>query len=163
MILFGLLVLGCIGWLVVFTGWWIPSPNIALTIGMGLFIFLLIELTFLRKRNTVTFSAVLTYANMAFGCWVHQFWQSHGYPYPLWTTRFMLIVALMLSAVMLVGFIKGRSSGDKNRSRHNDNKSFKGFVEQLLKRKKDTETKREVSIVLGESAEEHHENDASGQ
>ncbi|MFD1363127.1 hypothetical protein [Lentibacillus salinarum] len=159
MILFGLLVLGCIGWLIVFTGWWIPSPNIALTIGVGLFIFLLFELTFLRKRNTITISAVLAYANIAIGCWVHEFWQANSYPYALWTTRFMLIVALMLSAIILVGLIKNKSTRDRNRSHHNENQSFKS----LFKRKKDEENKQEVSIVLGEATEQdHHQNNASG-
>ncbi len=68
MILFGLLVLGCMGRLVIFPEW-TPSVNIALTIGVGLFIFLLIEISFLRKWNAVTKSGVLTYDNTAaLGC-----------------------------------------------------------------------------------------------
>lgn len=149
MIVFAVLIIGCFGWITVFVGWWIPSTGIPLVIGGGLFILLLLEVTFLHKRGSITWSALLTYANIALGCWIVRFWHAHGYPSEIIAMRFFMLVAAIMSAILVVVFIKVKPDGDRNRSQQND-KSLKS----LFKRKK-KDTEKEVTVILGESAEDH--------
>lgn len=141
MTMFVIWVTGFFIWLMLFIKGWPLNTIIPLIVAGGLFIYFIGESVLLKRKKTLTFITLLTYCNIAFGGWVIRYWQAHGYPLEIWFMRFFMLVA----AVMSVAFVKGNSqSAPRNKQ------SFKSF----FKRKRKDDRRNEVSIVLGETADE---------
>jgi len=154
MIIFLLFILGCICWFSVFMGWWFPWINILLIISGGLLIYWLIELMFFKKRNAIILLTFLIYINIIIGVYAHDVLEIQG------MTRFILLSATSLSAVVFVGYIRNGQDGDRNQGRLKEKKSLKSFFNE---RKKKQDNSGEITIFLGESAEENREENVSSQ
>lgn len=101
------LLLGMVGGVVMFMGWYQPPHIVPMTLGGGMAILFLFELVTKgqSRRTTVALSATLLFFGLAFSAWVHEAWQRYDDILPsLLMVRVSLILAVAGVAYLVFVF-----------------------------------------------------------